>query len=117
MVHKELYSILITAVYSVQLKGEVDVVPHVVVTVHMVFKALDIVRMYCRSAKSIAERSGSGRCAKMYTGCNFQDFQCLDAYSAISRGKVHKCTYYHYVACKWKKHILIYLLQCIEFEG
>ena len=81
MVHKELYSILITAVYSVQLKGEVDVVPHVVVTVHMVFKALDIVRMYCRSAKSIAERSGSGRCAKMYTGCNFQDFQCLDAYS------------------------------------
>ena len=40
MIHKELYSILITAVYSVQLKGEVDVVPHVVFRAHMVCKAL-----------------------------------------------------------------------------
>ena len=47
IVHKELYGVLITAVHPVQLKGEVDVVPHVVLTGHMVCKALGMERVYC----------------------------------------------------------------------
>ena len=46
-VHKELNGILITDVCPVQLKGEVDVVPHVVVMGHVVFKALGRNRVYC----------------------------------------------------------------------
>ena len=46
-VHKELYGILITDVCLVQLKGEVDVVPHVVVMGHVVVKALGRNRVYC----------------------------------------------------------------------
>ena len=40
IVHKELYGVLITGVCPVQLKGEIDVVPHVVVTGHVVCKTL-----------------------------------------------------------------------------
>ena len=40
IVHKELYGVLITGVCPVQLKGEIDVVPHVVLTGHVVCKAL-----------------------------------------------------------------------------
>ena len=50
MVHKELYGILIVGIRPVQLKGEVDVVPHVVVMAHVVCKALgkECWKVYCQ---------------------------------------------------------------------
>ena len=46
IVHKELYGVLITGVCPVQLKGEIDVVPHVVLTGHVVCKALEVTKMW-----------------------------------------------------------------------